>query len=132
VRWFTSVVLLSLVAAVAAAAEHNFAEITAVDVEKRTVTYTIVGGKMRGAEVTAPLAKDCVLKEGDYRLGKPATTKEGEDIADGLANPVFKKASDKNPLRVNVYTAEEDDADKKVKRGDVLKILVNPPPKKKG
>jgi hypothetical protein len=33
---------------------------------------------------------------------------------------------------VNVSTAEEDDADGKVERGDVLKILVNPLPKKKG
>jgi hypothetical protein len=130
-RWFTSIVLMALVAAVAAAAEHNFADITAVDPEKRTVTYTIIGGKQKGMEVTAPLAKDCVLKEGYFRYGKPSTTKEGDEIADGLANPVFKKAGEKTPLRVNVYTAEEDDADKKVKRGDVLKILVNAPPKKK-
>ena len=66
-----------------------------------------------------------------HDLGKPATTKEGDDIADGLKSPVFKKASAEKPLRVNIYTAEEDDVGKGISRGDVVKILVNPERKKK-
>ena len=92
-RWLTSMVLLAAVAAVAVAAEQHFAEITAVDAEKRTVTYTVTFGKNRGAVVTVPLAKDCVLKEGYYRLGKPATTKEGDDIAGSSGLPWARAAA---------------------------------------
>jgi hypothetical protein len=111
-------------------AGHAFAVITAVDAEKGTVDYTTTAGKNKGPVVKVPVAKDCVLKEGYYRLGKPAVTKEGDDIPDGLKNDVFKKATAENPLKVDIYTADEDDADKGVKKGDVIKILVNPPPKK--
>ncbi|MFO0965512.1 MAG: hypothetical protein U0793_08000 [Gemmataceae bacterium] len=58
-----------------------------------------------------------MFKEGYYRLGKPAVTKEGDDIKDGLKNMVFQKASAENPLRANIFTAEEDDAAKGVKKG---------------
>jgi hypothetical protein len=32
---------------------------------------------------------------------------------------------------VDIWTVDEDDADKAIKKGDVTKILVNPKPKKK-
>jgi hypothetical protein len=103
-----------------------------VDADKGTVTYTARVGKEKVTEVNAPVAKGCVIKEGYYRLGKPAVTKEGDDIPKGLKNEVFQKATAENPLTVDLYTADEDDADKGVKKGDVIKILVNPPkpPKK--
>lgn len=124
-------VLLSFALAHEATAAHYFAAITAVDAEKGTVTYTVTFGKEKDAEAKgARVAKDCVIKEGYYRLGKPATTKEGDDIADGLKNAIFKKATPEKPVKVNIYTADEDDADKGIKKGDIVKILVNPLPKK--
>jgi hypothetical protein len=131
-RWSIPAVLFLLVTAgPAAAGPPAFAVITGVDAEKGTVTYTVTFGKNKDTVVQAPVAKGCVIKEGSYQLGKPAVTKEGDDVADGLKNPVFQKATDKNPLRVNIYTAAEDDADNGIKQGDVVKILVNPPPQKK-
>jgi hypothetical protein len=57
---------------------------------------------------------------------------EGNDIFEGLRNPIFQKATPDNAMRVNIYTADEDDQDRGVRRGDVFKILVNPKnPKKK-
>ena len=129
-RWVIPSAVLVLAVAGRAGAQHKFAVITGVDAEKGTVQYKSVGGKDRDTEFTARLTKDCVIKEGYYRLGKPATTKEGDDIADGLKNPIFKKASEKEPVRVNLYLAAEDDPDKGIKKGDVVKILVNPPLKK--
>lgn len=127
---FALVLMLSMSATVVA--QQYFAVITGVDAEKGTVTYKVTFGKDKAdTEITAPLAKDCVIKHGYYRLGKPATTKEEDDVANGLRNSVFKKASADNPVKVNIYTADEDDNDKKVKKGEVVKILVNPPPKKK-
>lgn len=126
---FASVFTLTMVAAVTAG--QNFAAISGVDADKGTVTYTITYGKNKDTEVTAKVTKDCVIKHGYYRLGKPATTKEGDEVANGLRNAVFQKATRDNPVRVNVYTADEDDAALGVKRGDVVKILVNPPPKVK-
>ncbi len=41
------------------------------------------------------------------------------------------KASRETPLRIHVFTADEDDAAKGIRRGDVTRILVNPPPKLK-
>ena len=102
----------------------------AVDAEKDG-HFTARSGKNKDLVVKATVAKNCAVKEGYYRAGKPAVTKEGDDIEDGLKNPVFKKATEKEPLRVDIYTADEDDADKGIKKGDVIKILVNPPPKKK-
>jgi hypothetical protein len=127
-----SVLALLLTVAVAgqAPAAHYFAVITSADAEKRTVNYTITFGKDKDSVVGGTVAKDCIIKEGYYRLGKPAVTKEGDDIPDGLKNGMFKKATSENPLRVDIYTADEDDADKGIKKGDVIKILVNPPPKK--
>jgi hypothetical protein len=90
--------LLALAIGGVASAEHHFANITAVDVEKGTVVYTIRAGKGLNTEVEAPIAKNCVVKEGLYRQGKPAVTKEGDDIVNGLKNPVFQHATDKNPL----------------------------------
>ena len=109
-----------------AMARHYFARVTAVDADKRTITYTLGLGKDKGKQVTATVAKDCVIREGYYRLGKPATLKEGELIVNGLKNFVFKNASAEVPLSVSVFTADEDDAEKKLKKGDVVKILVNP------
>jgi hypothetical protein len=125
---FATLLLLALAGQVTAA--HYFANITAVDAKKGTVTYTVTFGKEKDTEVKAPVAKNCVIKEGYYRLGKPATTKEGDDIADGLKNAIFKNATAQKPVKVNVYTADADDPDAGVKKGDIVKILVNPPPKK--
>lgn len=130
-RKMTLVLLLTFVGAGVANAGRYFAAITGVDPAKGTIAYTITFGKERNTEAKAKVAKDCVIKEGFYRLGKPARTVEGDDIADGLKNPVFAKASAENPVRVNVYTADADDQGKGIRQGDVVKILVNPPPKKK-
>jgi hypothetical protein len=131
-RWFIVAVLLTLaMVGVATAAHPYFAAISAVDAEKGTVTYTITTGKDRGMEIKAPVIKDCPIKEGYYRLGKPATTEEGDEVPDGLKNAVFQKATAEKPLSVNVYVATEDDADKGIKKGYVVKILVNPKPKDK-
>lgn len=110
---------------------HHYARITTVDADKGTIEYQIVAGPNRGTEFKASISKGCVLKEGFLRAGKPAVLKEGDEIADGLKNPIFQKASVKNPLKVDIYTAGEDDPDKGIKKGDVIKIYVNPPPKKK-
>ena len=130
-RWLIVAVLLSFAVAGRAAAGHAFAVITGADAEKGTVDYTGPAGPNKGSVAKAAVAKDCVLKEGYRRLGKPGVTKEGDDIPDGLKNDVFKKATAENPLKVDIYTADEDDPDKGVKKGDVIKILVNPPPKPK-
>ena len=61
--------LLLVVLAPLASAHWWFAEITAVDAEKGTVTYTITFGKMKDTVVKADIAKGCVVKEGFYRLG---------------------------------------------------------------
>ncbi len=129
-RRFLLAALLALVLTGVSSAGRYFARITAVDPDKGTATYTITFGKEKGTEVTARVAKGCVIKEGYYRLGKPATTKEGDDVAGGLKNAVFKKASADKPVTVNVYTADEDDKDAGVKKGEITKILVNPGPKK--
>ncbi len=126
-RYLASLLLLVVLAPLASA-QWWFAEITAVDVEKGIVTYTITFGKMKDTEVKAGLVRDCVIKEGFYRLGKPAEATLGADIAKGLKNAVCKKASRENPLRVNLFTADEDDNATGIQRGDVTKILVNPPP----
>jgi hypothetical protein len=124
-------ILLTLALAGWAVAGHRFATITAVDAEKGTITYAIPAGPDKATDVRGVVARECVIKEGIYRLGKPATTKEGDDIAGGLKNAVFKKATAENSVRVDIWTADSDDADKGIKRGDVIKILVNPEPKKK-
>ena len=129
-KYLASMLLLAVLAPLASA-HWWFAEITAVDAEKGTVTYTITFGNMKNTEVNAGIVRDCVIKEGFYRLGKPAKATEGADIANGLKNAAFKKASRDNPLRVNIFTADEDDAAKGIRRGDVKRILVNPPPKVK-
>lgn len=120
-------IVLSQVAVVMAG--RYFAVITAVNADKGTITYALTFGQDKGQVFKGVLAKECVIKEGYYRLGKPATTKEGEDLANGLRNPIFKNASPEKPVRVNIYTADENDAN--VKAGEVIKILVNPPFKKK-
>jgi hypothetical protein len=109
-------------------AAHYFATITAVDAEKGTITYKVTSGKDKDKEVKATVNKDCVLKEGMYRLGKPATTMEGDEIADGLKNSLFQKASPEKPLKVDIFTANQANDDKGIKEGDVIKILVNPKP----
>src|SRR5215207_2768882 len=125
-RRFILAALLMLAIAGVATAGRYFAVITAVDADKDTITYTITQGKERNNEVTAKLVKDCVIKEGYYRLGKPATTKEGDDIAKRLKDPAFQKATADKPLQVNIYTADEDDNNAGIKKGEVAKILVNP------
>lgn len=130
-RGFVLALLITVAGVDQAPAAHYFAVITSVDAEKRKVNYTVTAGKDKDSVVGGIVAKDCVIKEGYYRLGKPAVTKEGDDIPDGLKNGAFKKASSDNPLKVDIYTADEDDADKGIKKGDVIKILVNPPPPKK-
>ena len=122
--------VLTLTMTAVATAGRYFAIITKVDADKNTIVYSTTFGKDRVTDVTGTLAKDCVIKEGYYRLGKPATTKEGDVIANGLRHPVFQKATAEKPLQVNIYTADADDKDKGIKSGDVIKILVNPPRKK--
>jgi hypothetical protein len=125
-KQFVCAIVVSLAITGAALAEHYFAVITAVNADKGTVDYKIVFGKQKGTEVKAKLAKDCVIREGVYRLGKPATLKEGDVLVNGLRNFVFEKVSPDNPLRVDIYTADTADADKGINEGDILKILVNP------
>jgi hypothetical protein len=130
-RCFVLAAFVALTAAGATNAGRYFAEITSVDAEKGSVTYTVTQGKDRGTQFQARIARGCVIKEGYHRLGKPGFTKEGDDVTGGLKNAVFGKASAENPVRVNVYTADEDDEANGVKKGEVVKILVNPPFKKK-
>jgi hypothetical protein len=130
-RWSVLALVMVLAIADVAIAGRYFAEITAVNTDKGTVDYTITFGKKKDTRATARVAKDCAIKEGYYRLGKPAHTKEFDDIAGGLKNARFKKATPENPVRVNIYTADADDAEKGIRAGDVIKILVNPPPKLK-
>lgn len=123
---FLATVCFFLLASVALA-ERLFAQITAADADKGTIDFKIVSGKKKDTEIkAAPIAKDCVIREGSYRLGKPAQVIEGDAIANGLKNFVFQKAAPDNPLRVNIFTADADDAEKGIKKGDVIKILVNP------
>jgi hypothetical protein len=124
-RHFTAIALTLTLTGVAAA-DRYFAEITAVDAEKGAIVFKPTRGKDANKEMTARLAKDCIIKEGLYRLGKPARTDLGPDIAEGLKNKVFKTATAENPLRVNVFTADVDDPGKNINRGDVTHILVNP------
>lgn len=63
-----------------AEARWVFADIIGIDADKRIVEYRITFGKARGTDVKVTIAKDCQVKEGYYRLGKPATTKVGDDI----------------------------------------------------
>jgi hypothetical protein len=130
-KQYLPALVLSMTLPALAAAHPWFAEITAVDPERGTVMYTITFGKQKDTVIKANVAKTCVIKEGAYRLGKPATTREGDDIAGGLRNALFQKATAEKPLRVNIFTADEDDPNQGIQRGDVLKILVNPPPKGK-
>jgi hypothetical protein len=122
-------VCLLLVASPFALAHPYFAVITAVDAEKGTVVYTITFGKDKDQQVKATVVKGCVIKAGSYILGKPARTEEGGDIPNGLKNKTFKAASAENPLQVNVFTADEDNLEKGIRRGDLIKILVNPKPR---
>lgn len=115
----------------APAPRATFAEITAVDAKKNEITYTITFGKDRQTQVLARLNKDCAIKEGYYRLGKPASTVEKEELPGGLQHAAFAKASAENPVVANVYVAQADDDGKGYKKGEVIKILVNPMPKKK-
>jgi hypothetical protein len=130
-RWFILSGLLALAVTGEAKAARYFAAVTAADPVNNTIVYTIRVGKDRNTVVNARVARDCVIKEGYYRLGKPARTVEGDDIAGGLKSPVFTKASVEKPVRVNIYTADEDDPGRGVRRGDVVKILVNPERKKR-
>ena len=123
-------VVVTLAVAGTVAAERQFADITRVDADKAIIEYTIYYGKKKDTDVKARVAKVCVIKEGYFRLGKPAQTKEMDDIPNGLNNQQFQKATAEKPLRVNIYTADDDDKDKGIKAGDVIKILVNPPPAK--
>ena len=129
-RRFMLVGFLSLLIAGVAGAGRYFAAITAVDPATDKVEYTVTYGKDKGKDVKARVGKDCIIKEGYYRLGKPAKTHEGDEIKGGLKNAIFKKATADKPVRVNIYTADDDDAPNGVKKGDVIKILVNPEPKK--
>src|SRR5262245_53641236 len=104
---FISALALTLAMTAVVTARQHFAVITRVDADKGTVVYTITFGKDKNTEVKAKLAQDCVIKEGYYRLGKPARTVEKDGIANGLGNPIFQKATAEKPLRVNIYTADE-------------------------
>jgi hypothetical protein len=129
-RFMTTAVLLIVLASNAQSA-HYFASISEVDAAKGVVTYTHTRGKDKGTIFKAPVGKNCVIKEGAYFLGKPAGTKEGDDVAEGLKNAKFKNATAEQPLTVDIFTADADDEEKGIKAGDIVKILVNPAPKKK-
>ena len=109
-----------------ASAGRYFADITQVDADKGVIVYDITFGKDKKMNVKANVAKDCVIREGQYILGKPATTKEGDVLVNGLKNFVFQKVSREKVARVNIYTADKDDQAKGIKAGDVIKILVHP------
>jgi hypothetical protein len=125
IRFILAAVLTVAMASVAAA-EHYFANITAVDAGKGTVVYKVTFGKNKNKEFKANVAKDCVIREGFYRLGKPARLQEGEHLVNGLRNFVFEMARADNPLKVNIYTADAADKDKGSREGDIVKILVHP------
>lgn len=111
-----------------AAARHYFANITAVDADKGTVTFKIktktIEDGVKDTVITAKITKDCVIREGYYRLGKPATTIESDELVNGLKNFVFQNASKDLPLKVDIFTVDADDKDKGHSKGDIVKILV--------
>jgi len=81
--------------------------------------YKVTHGKDRDTEVKRPSPR-MRHKEGYYRLGKPATTKEATR-SKWPAQPIFQKATAKIRLWVNIDTADADDKDKGIKRGDVIR-----------
>ena len=101
-------------------------DIIGVDADKGIISYVPALGKNKGAEKKIQAVKDCVCKVGYFRFGKPAFAMEGEVIAKGLRNPMFQKASVEKPVRVDILTAQRDDDTLGIKKGDVVKVLVNP------
>ena len=101
-------------------------DIVGVDADKGIITYVPALGKNKGAEKKVQAVRDCVCKVGYFRFGKPASAMEGEVIANGLRNPIFQKASVEKPVRVDLLTAQRDDDTLGIKKGDVVKVLVNP------
>ena len=88
-----------LLLAGAALADRYFANIIAVDPDKRTIVMDITAGLKKGADVKAPVAKDCVIRDGEVRLGKPARIIEGDVLVNGLKNFIFEKVSREQPVR---------------------------------
>src|SRR5947208_1640657 len=114
----------------AAAAEHFFANVTAVDAARGTVVFKVTAGKKKGQEIKAKLAPDCVIREGSYRLGKPAKLIErvALDELGRLAEAVGALADDAvgGQLRLDFLALllaggdlEDDGAAGGVHRGDV-------------
>src|SRR5687767_14325706 len=92
-----AVVILGL--AGVASAEHFFANITAADHVKNTIVFKVTSGKQKGNEIKATLIRECVIREGSYRLGKPAQLKEGDPLVNGLRNFAFQNVSAERPVR---------------------------------
>jgi len=91
---------------------------------KRDTSGGFRGKGIYGDPAKAKVAEPWVIKEGQLRLGKPARVVEGKDIENGLSNPLFKNATAEAPVKCRLYTADADDAARKIKKGDLLKIIV--------
>ena len=100
---------------------HFGVDIVSVDADKGIIVFI----RKNGAEQKVQVVKDCVCKVGSYHYGKPASTMEGKEFADGIRNDVFKKASAEMPLRADILTARTDNDGKGIKAGEAVKILVN-------
>jgi hypothetical protein len=117
-------VITVVVVGVAGAGEFN-AIIIGVKADKSTVEFKRdTSGGFRGKGVygeaaTAHVGEQCVIKEGEIRLGKPARVVEGKDIENGLNNALFRNATAEAPLKCRIYTADADDS-----RLKITKIIV--------
>jgi hypothetical protein len=117
-------VITVVVVGVAGAGEFN-AIIIGVKADKSTVEFKRdTSGGFRGKGVygeatTAHVGEQCVIKEGEIRLGKPASVVEGKDIENGLNNALFRNATAEAPLKCRIYTADADDS-----RLKITKIIV--------
>src|SRR5262249_29575465 len=107
-------------------AERYQAIIIGANADKGTVEYRRRYLKDFKEPVMANVTKDCAIREGKVILGKPLRIEEGEPIINGLGNFIFQNANAANPLHVNIFTADADDKDKGIRKGDVVKILVPP------
>jgi hypothetical protein len=101
-------------------------DIFGVNAEKGIITFVTTLGIKKGIEKKIQATKDCVCKVGYFRFGKPAYSMEGQEFAKGLRDRIFQMASPEKPLRVDFLTAQRDDDAKGIKKGDVVKVLVNP------
>jgi hypothetical protein len=129
-RGLLLVTVVALASVSVAAADQFHAIIIGVDSDKNAIEYRkatsrgFVPSAPYSEPVKASVAGECVIKEGWWYLGKPAGIKEGDSIQNGLKDPILKKASADAPVQCRIHTAVADDNANKIKKGDVIKIII--------